>query len=83
MAGNDVPIGRRAERALKESEASWHPAGPFRLGTAVPRVKIGAKGVAPAQDAIFQMAEVAVPRRLFAAILERMRRLRLPKTVPG
>ena len=28
------------------------------------------------------MAEVAVPKRLFRAILERIRRLRLPETVP-
>ena len=28
------------------------------------------------------MAEVAVPKRLFAAILERIRRLRMPETVP-
>ena len=32
---------------------------------------------------VFQMAEVAVPKRLFRAILERIRRLRLPKTAPG
>jgi len=32
---------------------------------------------------IFQMAEVAVPKRLFAAILERIRRLRPPEPVPG
>ena len=31
---------------------------------------------------IFQMAELAVPRRLFRAILERIRRLRMPETVP-
>jgi hypothetical protein len=28
------------------------------------------------------MAEVAVPKRLFRAILERIRRLRLPEMVP-
>ncbi|MEA3366529.1 MAG: IS1380 family transposase, partial [Planctomycetota bacterium] len=38
-------------------------------------VKIGAKVVTHARYVIFQMAEVAVPRRLFAAILERIRRL--------
>ncbi len=32
---------------------------------------------------VFQMAEEAVPRLLFRAILERIRRLRLPETVPG
>ena len=30
-----------------------------------------------------QVAEVAVPQRLFRAILERIRRLRLPEAVPG
>ena len=45
-------------------------------------VKIGAKVVTHARYVIFQMAEVAIPRRLFAAILERIRRLRMPETVP-
>ena len=42
-------------------------------------VKIGAKVVTHAHYVVFQMAEVAVPRRLFAAILERIRRLRRPE----
>jgi hypothetical protein len=42
-------------------------------------VKIGAKVVTHARDVIFQMAEVAIPRGLLAAILERIRRLRRPK----
>ena len=46
-------------------------------------IKIGAKVVTHARYVIFQMAEVAVPKRLFRAILERIRRLRLPETVPG
>jgi hypothetical protein len=29
------------------------------------------------------MAEVAIPRRLFRAILERLRRLKVPSAVPG
>lgn len=45
-------------------------------------VKIGAKVVAHARYVICQMAEVAVPKRLFRAILERIRRLHLPATVP-
>jgi hypothetical protein len=40
-------------------------------------VKMGAKVVRHAKYVIFQVAEVAVPRQLFAAILERMGRLRL------
>jgi hypothetical protein len=45
-------------------------------------IKIGAKVVAHSRYVFFQMAEVAIPRRLFAAILERIRRLRMPETVP-
>ena len=45
-------------------------------------IKIGAKVVPHARYVVFQMAEVAVPRRLFQAILDRIRRLRLPETVP-
>jgi hypothetical protein len=40
-------------------------------------IKIGAKVVAHSKYVIFQLAEVAVPRKLFAAILERIDRLRL------
>ena len=40
-------------------------------------VKIGAKVVTHAKYVVFQLAEVAVPRQLFAAILERIGRLRL------
>lgn len=45
-------------------------------------IKIGAKVVTHSRYVIFQMAEVAVPKGLFRAILERIRRLRLPATVP-
>jgi len=41
-------------------------------------VKIGAKVVSHSTYVIFQMAEVAVPRELFKAILERIGRLWLP-----
>ena len=43
-------------------------------------IKIGAKVVSCSKTLMFQMAEVAVPRRVFAAILDRIDRLRL---VPG
>ncbi len=46
-------------------------------------IKIGAKVVTHSRYVVFQMAEVAVPKRLFRAILERIRRLRTPETVPG
>ena len=41
-------------------------------------IKIGAKVVRHAKYVIFQMAEVAVPRELFVAILERIRRFGVP-----
>ena len=41
-------------------------------------VKTGAKGVRHAKYVTFQLAEVAVPRRLFAAILDRIGRLEIP-----
>ncbi len=45
-------------------------------------VKIGAKVIAHGRYAIFQMAEVAVPRELFGRILERIARLRPPDLAP-
>ena len=45
-------------------------------------IKIGAKVVRHARYVVFQMAEVAIPRGLFRAILERIRRLRMPEAVP-
>ncbi len=41
-------------------------------------IKIGAKVVTHSGYVIFQMAEVAVPRDLFAAILERIQRFGVP-----
>jgi hypothetical protein len=41
-------------------------------------IKIGAKVVRHARYATFQMAEVAVPRELFAAILDRIQRFGVP-----
>jgi hypothetical protein len=46
-------------------------------------IKIGAKVVTHARYVIFQMAEVAVPKRLFRAILERIRRFRPREPAPG
>lgn len=39
-------------------------------------VKIGAKVVSHAKYVVFQLAEVAVPRQVFAAIVKRIGRLR-------
>ena len=41
-------------------------------------VKIGAKVTRHSKYVTFQLAEVAVPRQLFAAILERIGRLAIP-----
>jgi len=46
-------------------------------------IKIGAKVITHARYVSFQMAEVAVPKRLFRAILERIRRLQVPEMAPG
>jgi hypothetical protein len=40
-------------------------------------VKIGAKVVAHAEYDVFQLADVAVPRQLFARVLDRIGQLRL------
>ena len=45
-------------------------------------IKIGAKVVCHARYVIFQLVEEAVPQRLFAAILDRIRRLGLPEIMP-
>jgi hypothetical protein len=45
-------------------------------------IKIGAKVVTHARYVTFQMAEVAIPSRLFATILRRIRRLDTPLPVP-
>lgn len=42
-------------------------------------IKIGAKDVRHSKYAVFQMAEVAVPRELFAAILDRIQRFGVPQ----
>ena len=41
-------------------------------------IKIGATVVRPSKYVTFQMAEVAVPRESFAAILERIQRFGVP-----
>jgi DDE family transposase len=46
-------------------------------------IKIGAKVVRHSKKVVFQMAEVAVPRELFRAILEGIERLRLPAGASG
>ncbi len=65
-------ICRTRTLALPRSIRSWN------LTTLHEKlVKIGAKGVTHAKYVVPQLAEVAVPRQPFAAILERIGRLRL------
>jgi hypothetical protein len=47
------------------------------------RYLVGARARTKQAASTSQMAEVAVPKRLFRAILERIGRLRLPNMVPG
>ena len=46
-------------------------------------IKIGAKVVRHARYIVFQMAEVAIPRKLLIAIIERIRHLWLLAPLPG
>ena len=46
-------------------------------------IKVGAKVVRHARQVVFQMAELAVRRELFRAILEGIGLLRLPTPMPG
>ena len=46
-------------------------------------IKIGAKVVAHSRYVFFQTAEVAVPKQLYRAILERIRRFRPREPAPG
>ncbi|MDB4285581.1 transposase, partial [bacterium] len=46
-------------------------------------IKIGAKVVSRSRYITFQMAEVAIPKRLYAAILKRIRLFSKPALLPG
>ena len=65
--GRQVSLRRRAWLSLK-----------FRREKLV---KIGAKVIRHSKYVTFQMAEVAVPRELFAAIPERIQRLGVPPSL--
>jgi hypothetical protein len=65
-------------RFVSTSTATWNV-----LCFATGMIKIGAKVVHHARSVVFQMAEVAVPRKVLRLILERIRRLRLPTAVSG
>ena len=46
-------------------------------------IKIGAKVASGPRHVLFRIAEVAIPRDLFWAILQRIRQLRLPTAASG
>ena len=86
-----LPIGRGSDGCAFDPERglAYNPAN-FLREPALPRsvqtwtlttlreklIKIGAKVVHHARAVTFQLAEVAVPRELFAALLARIGRLR-------
>ena len=73
MVENWVCVTRRPPR----SEGTTTTGGRDALGIRREReklIKIGAKVIRHAKYVTFQMAEVAVPRRLYRVILERIRR---------
>ena len=76
LPARNSPAGHRHGRlALPREVRHWS------LTTLVEKlIKIGAKVVSRSKTLTSQMAEVAVPRSVFAAILDRIDRLRL---VPG
>ena len=66
LADFEDPVETLAQAALPRSVRHWS------LTTLRQKlIKVGAKVVRLAKSVTFQMAEVAVPRELFAAILER------------
>ena len=78
----EITPNGKAPAPRPSARRSFHQRrGPTRLREKL--VKIGAKVVTHVRYVIFQMAEVAAGKRLFRAILERIRRLRLPEMVPG
>ena len=74
-----LPAWRKLDEALIVDDA----AGEVPLRDPQGAIKIGAKVVAHSWYVFFQMAELAIPKKLFRAILERIRRLWPPETVPG
>ncbi len=70
-----MPRSRRLVRILSRA---WAGYSSLRRTANANQPKIGAKVVTHSGYVIFQMAEVAVPRQLFAAILERIQRFGVP-----
>ena len=73
-----APYEQRRQAVLPRAERHWS------LTTLREKlIKIGAKVVRHARQVVFQMAEVAVSRELFRAILEAIERLRLTTGSPA
>ena len=97
MTGINRLLPLRNRRAAKGSQLSpdasggWGSEGADRLRQCPPYQaksrhearQVVAKVVTHARYVIFGVAEVAIPRGLFATILQRIRRLRPPARVPG
>ena len=66
------PVGRPSHKPKVFYHSFRYRAGSWECGR-----RVVAKVVSHSKYVIFQLAEVAVPRQLFAAILERIARLRL------
>jgi hypothetical protein len=77
------PADRTGDEADPAKQPDWSRNETAMEEAPAIQVRVGAKVVTHARYVSFQMAKVAVPKRLFRAILERIRRLRLPETVPG
>ncbi|HUT13064.1 MAG TPA: transposase [Thermoguttaceae bacterium] len=82
MTGDGVRGNLRAANALRAGRSGLESGKCWSLTTLREKlIKIGAKVVSHARYVIFQMAEVAVPSKLFREILRRIHRLREP--APG
>ncbi|MGC1380443.1 MAG: transposase [Candidatus Baltobacteraceae bacterium] len=64
-------VHKAQSRVLRKTARSWS-----LTALREKLIKIGAKVVSHGRYVAFQMAEVAIPRRLFAAIVERIAALR-------
>ena len=74
MAGGSIGVVRARARSVKH----WS-----LTALREKLINIGAKVVTPSRYVIFQMAEVAVPHELFAAILDRIQRFGVPPQWDG
>jgi hypothetical protein len=76
----ELPQDRSARRVILDDSAGQARGSPALLTLREKLIKIGAKVVCHAKAVTFQLAEVAVPRALFAAIPGRIGR---PRAAPS